>query len=76
MSRHDIGAIWAAFFSVKDASDAVADRLYESSGYRVVRTMDFDFLPEREKQPEEVQQREGATFYEKPVADADAAAKL
>ena len=38
--------------------------------------MDFDFLPEREKQPEEVQRREGATFYEKPVADADAAARL
>ena len=62
--------------SSQDASDTVADRLYESCGYRVVRTMDFDFLPEREKQPEEVQRREGATFYEKPVADTDAAAKL
>ena len=54
----------------------LAMRLYESCGYRVVRTMDFDFLPEREKQPEEVQQREGATFYEKPVADTDGGAKL
>ena len=49
----------------------LAMKLYESCGYEVERTMRFG-LPGSEALSEELQDREGATFYQKILPSSNA----